>query len=210
MEPVNVHIRAVLAGQVDAALAILRFGILAFPIVGNSTAGNEHIALDRTVLDFRRNCKQLIFCSGTTMLDFRAVPVFIVQTSDVVALIGVSTFRAVGILAALAANQDTTTVGVTRLDTAYADRIEPHVISGGNGHVIRVGCIAGNGDVLALNQVDFRTVRRHGFLLRAVDIQFPAGIDRVRYRLELTGWTMLFAIFLTSPILAPLLRVLYS
>ena len=184
VEPVDVHILAILAGQVDTSLAILCMSIRSFSIVGNRSAGDIDISSNGSLLDFCSNLLQLIFCSCPAFHDFIRIPVGVLQSGDVIIIIGVGAFRAIRVLAALNANHDAAAVGVIGLDAAHPDRVEPHIVGGGDGHVLRVGCIAGNGDVLALNQVDFRTVRRHGFLLRAVDIQFPALVHRVDDRLD--------------------------
>ena len=184
VKAVNGNICAFLAGQFDAALAILCLGILALSMVGNGTSGDIDIAGHRALLDLGGNIKELVFRSGPAMLDFRAVPVGVLQTGDIVIVIGVGAFRAISVFAALGTNQDTAAVGVTGLGAAYPHGVEPHIVSGGNGHVIRVVFTTGNCDILALDEVDLRAVRCHGFLFLAVHIQLPALVHGVDHRLD--------------------------
>ena len=151
---------------------------LAVFTIGSIAAGNVFIAGYGTLLDIFSNLFELVFRSRPAALDLAAVPGRILQPRDVVARarVGAGT-------AGLFADGDAAGIAARSvLIACYVNRRKAHIITRCYRDIIAA---AGDGDVLPLLEVDLLTGGRHILLLAIVDIQFPAGIDRVRYRLEL-------------------------
>ena len=187
METINrKRLILIFQSQFQAALSIIdTAGItgVMFPVVLDSAPGDEYIAGYGAIFDFIGYDFQLIFCSRPAALDLFAVPIGILEARNVVIHIGIGTGFTICFQAALLADDNTAGISAFAVRiSAYTDAGKTHIILRGHGDVVAA---ARNGNVLALHKVDFRTRRRHSFLLCAIDIQFPAGIDRIGYSLEL-------------------------
>ena len=160
---------------IDCRLTIV---CTAISVIGHFSASNVYISRNGTLLDVFCDLFQLVFCSRPAALDFSSVPIYIFQPCNVIIFIRVRTGSA-----RLLANDDAARITAIAVSiSAYTDTGKAHIICRGHGNIITA---AGNSDVLALNKVDLPVGRRHIFPLAAVDVQFPAGIDRIRHDLEL-------------------------
>ena len=160
---------------IDCRLTII---CTAISMIGHFSASNVYISRNGTLLDVFCNLFQLVLCSRPAALDFSSVPIYILQPCNVIIFIRVRTGSA-----RLLANDDAARITAIAVSiSAYADAGKAYIICRGHGNIITA---AGDGDVLALNKVDLPAGRRHIFPLAAVDVQFPAGIDRIRHGLEL-------------------------
>ena len=98
MEAGNGSCQSIGAGKSCRPTAIVR--------ISGCTTGDIFIACYGALFNIFGYLLQLIFRSGTSMLDFGAVPILIFQTSNVVALTRVGAYRSIRIVSALLANDD--------------------------------------------------------------------------------------------------------